>query len=802
MTRFTRSIILATAPLLVLACSAQVPAAPEGGAPSADDRAPDESVDRAGNEQGKGEQDDATARRAFQKQWSGEWSADYRKFMNEAAKYERARYGHMLPGAYDSYAAAAGTNWVNLGPTHADKEVNGGTTLTQTDAGRVNAIVVDPTATSTIYACFSGGGVWKTTDAGNTWAAKTETVGSLSCGALAMDPANSQVLYLGLGDAFDGTGIGILKSVDGGNTWTGPVYAGAATRTNAIVVAQDNSNIVLAATNAGLFRSTDAGATFNAVSLATGFADVPLAWSIAYTGGATYALSLEAQPTLTTGTTNGQVFTSADDGATWVKSTGPTASTGVGRISLASAPTNRLQVYAMAAVPNSAAATDLADLFRSTNGGKSFTAMGATARKAAYSNRNTESTGPSTILNGQGWYNHALIVDPANAATFYFGGALLLARATNATATATYTQMTNWLAQFSLPYAHADFHAATFDSAGNFYVGTDGGIFKSTDKGATWSSALNNGIASHLIYSVGSSLNNRAAIVGGFQDNGTRVRSGTTSTFNQAIGGDGFGANVNAANAASMLGSLYYTRVYKSTNGGGTFASASSGITESNNSSTAPFETHIIPWTGDTTGNTIFTAVNLKLYKTTNYATSWTAVAATGLPTTSFNIRAHNVAPSNVNVLGVVANGGRVYLTNNNGASWTLAAALPGNASYNSYVSFDPIDPNTVYVASVAPDQTKNHLWKSTNFGASWSTIDGAGFPTGVPVDFVAADPGSASTLYAGTHLGPYRSTDGGATWSRFGAGMPLVEVKDIYVSPDSSLVRAATFGRGFWELQ
>src|SRR5262249_17499082 len=78
---------------------------------------------------------------------------------------------------------------------------------------------------------------------------------------------------------------------------------------------------------------------------------------------------------------------------------------------------------------------------------------------------------------------------------------------------------------------------------------------------------------------------------------------------------------------------------------------------------------------------------------------------------------------------------------------------------------------------------------------------DGNGFPTGVPVNMVKSDPQSATTLYAGTHMGVYRSTDGGASWSRFGAGMPLVAVTDIYISPDTSLVRAATYGRGFWDL-
>ena len=134
-----------------------------------------------------------------------------------------------------------------------------------------------------------------------------------------------------------------------------------------------------------------------------------------------------------------------------------------------------------------------------------------------------------------------------------------------------------------------------------------------------------------------------------------------------------------------------------------------------------------------------------------------------------------------------VWNGGKVYLSTNGGTSWTLAGALPNNGLSTSYVSFDPVDANTVYVASVAPDAPKNHLWKSTDGGATFAAIDGTaaasnGFPFGVPVNSIVADPNASATLYAGTHLGVYRSLDGGATWARFGNGLPLVNVTDFYI--------------------
>lgn len=757
------------------------------------------------------ESDDVNARLRGMNEWyETPFDARYRRFMNDAAALERFRYRSQIPqstsidptGGFGPIGAVVGNTWTNIGPTRAAVTQNGGISLAVSDSGRVATIIAHPTTAGTLYLASAGGGVWKTTDGGTTWVPKTEALGSLSVGHLAMDPNNASKLFLGLGDAFDGTGIGLYISSDGANTWNGPLYIGNSTVINDIVVAPSNSLIVMAATDTGLFRSTDGGLTWGSVTLSTGLTAVPYAWDLTSTGGTNFALSVEANKAATTGTTSGQVFTSTNNGSTWTRATGPTATAGVGRITLASAPTSPSVVYAMAAVPNATSASDLADFFKSANGGATWTAMGATGRKIRYTNSTTESTAPATVLNGQGWYNHMLIVDRANPNIFYFGGALLMGKATVSASSATYTQMTNWLAQFSLPYVHADFHTAAFDSAGNLYVGTDGGIFKSTNATYTaWTSSLNVGITSHLIYSVGSSTNNRAAIVGGFQDNGTRVRSGSTSTFNQYIGGDGFGSDVNQTNAATMLGSLYYTRIYKSTNGGTTFGSSSTGITESNNSSTAPFNTHIERWTGDATGNTVYTHVNLKVYRSTNYATTWTALGTTGLPTTSFAIRNIGVAHSNSNVVGIAASGGRVYLTSNGGTSWAQSGALPNNGLSISDVYFDRTNTNTVYVSSVAPDSAVTHLWKSTNFGATWSAIDGSGFPTGVPVNTITADPAAPSTLFAATHLGVYTSTNGGSTWTRFGSALPLVNVTDFYISADSSLMRAATFGRGFWEL-
>ena len=730
------------------------------------------------------------------------FSQSYEKFMLQAAKRERERYALKMPSSGTSATmidpnaslVPSGTAWTNIGPTKADYSTNG-VTLNVTDTGRVNAIVTDPANPSTIYVAFSGGGVWKSTDGGAFWQAKTETLGSLSVGALEMDPNDANTLYLGLGDPFDGTGIGLVKSSDGGDTWSAPVFLGTSTVISDIQVTPGNSNVVLAATNKGLYRSTDGGATFGNVSIVPSAGGVPVVWSLAWGGGSNFVLSLLG------GTSDGEIWRSTDNGATWSASTG--LATGIGRISLDSAPSDRTVMYATAAKPSGAGANDLANIYKSTDDGATWTgvATNGTAYKN-YTNTNQESSSISQLLRGQGWYNHMTLVSPTDPNTAYFGGALLMAKTTDGGAT--FSQATNWLAQFNLPYVHADFHAGHVASNGTLYVGTDGGIFASSDGGSTFTDTLNEGIASHLVYQVGSSPANRNAVIVGLQDNGTRVRDGSTSVFNQTIGGDGFGCNINRSNPNLMLGSLYYERIRKSTNGGLTFNSACSGIDECNNPNTAPFITRLSPWAGDATGNTLYTYSNTKVYKTVNYAGSWAPLGTAGLPGSGLFLRGVGSAPSNPRVMGVVANGGRLFLSQDGGTTWAApAAALPNNGLSLSWISFDPRKLGAIYVASVAPDQTRSHLWKSTNFGASWTAIDSlaSGFPAGIPVNTLVVDPVASNTLYAGTHLGVYASQDGGNSWTRYGSGMPLVNVTDLYVDNDDSMIRAATFGRSVWEL-
>lgn len=231
------------------------------------------------------ETDRATLRRKAQEEWynedysedkakkGGPWKAQYRKFILDAAAREKQTSAALLPGA--ALAPVGGSNWVNIGPTGSNFIRNGSVQLTQTDSGRTRNIVTHPTNSSIIYVATAGGGVWKTIDGGLSWSPITESLGTLSIGWLAMDPSNANTLYLGLGDPFDGTGIGLVKSTDGGATWSSPVYLGDSTVTTQVIVSPTNPAVVLAATNKGLYRSTNGGTSFSLVTISTSRAEQP-----------------------------------------------------------------------------------------------------------------------------------------------------------------------------------------------------------------------------------------------------------------------------------------------------------------------------------------------------------------------------------------------------------------------------------------------------------------------------------------------------------------------------------------------
>lgn len=662
----------------------------------------------------------------------------------------------------------------NLGPTNA--------------AGRVSAVAIDPTNPSIIYRGTAGGGVWKSIDGGNAWSPLTDNLGNLSIGAVAVAPSSPSTIYVGTGEgvfSVDGIdGIGFIKSTDGGVTWTLPTSA-TVPKFFALSVHPTNPQEILAATSQGIQKSIDGGVTWTSTfstHVATALARVPktpetvlaTTWDIA-----------SAAPTW-----QGFIFRSTDGGSTWTKVGGADVApfnADVGRMSIAIAPTNPSTVYVLAGAASGDSKNcdndpvDQRGFYRSTDGGLTWT----------FRSNPISGTCPdfTSILAGQGWYANTITVDRANADTVYAGG-LEVWKSTDGAAT--WVRKSRWNLEPPDPrYVHADVH--DFVWAGKrLLVGNDGGIDVSPDQAASFSS-LNTGVVTRQYYAVAMSPATAPLIIAGAQDNGTDIRVGSTTTYQEVIGGDGFAVAAHPTNAKTLYGTVYSSRVFRSTDGGKSFDEVTPVFEDDEK---RPF---ITPLTMDAMNPSVLYTGSNFLWKTTNGGDTWARVSDTDLGGGGRRgyLTKIAVARTDPKRLLTGSGAGRVFRSSDGGATFTQVSGLP--ARYVSHVEFDRANAMTFYV-SLINTGADGRLFRTTDFGGAFTRID-TGLPQ-FPIHVVRVDPLDPTILYVGTDVGVYRSTDSGSTWSQFGSGLPAVSVWDLVIRDDGSLLRVATHGRGLYEIK
>ncbi len=658
-------------------------------------------------------------------------------------------------------ASSTGT-WTNTGPialpTNGTGQPNG--------LGRVNDLAFSHNNSSIIWAGAPSGGLWKSTNGGSTWTGLTDNMPTLGVSSILIDTTNPNIMYMGTGDrdGGDAPGLGVYKSTNGGISWN-VSNSGMGNRVvGRIIMNQTNHAVLIAATSDGIYKSTNSGVTWQKKSITGNFKDIdfkPNNYNIVYATRATSA--------------GATFFRSLNGGDTWTQITSGLSSTGY-RMVIGVSPANTNVVYLVAG-----SSSGLVGIYKSTNGGSSFSTMATSPNLLGYSPTGNDNS-------SQAYYDLDVAVDPTNANVLYVGG-INIWKSTNGGTS--WSLNAHWVGSGGAPAVHADHHCLVFSpSDGALYNGNDGGVYKTTNGGTTWSD-ISSGLAIAQLYKLGQSASNGNILIAGFQDNGTASVNGTTWTT--IIGGDGMECMIDPTDINYQYGSLYYGDIRRSYNGSyfGTIAKNNvNGINESGGWITPYCLQEGQAGTMFIGYKNVWRSTNIKA--TSTNSVSWTKISTFG---TTTNLRVIENSPADNSII-YVSRGGSLFRTDNAGAATPTWSTVSGPGGTITDLEAHPTNANIVYATS------SGSIYKSVNKGVSWTSI-ASNLPTGSK-NCLVYDTTSNEGIYVGMDIGVFYKDASLNNWINFSSGMPsaaeVTELEIFYSStPSQSRIKAATYGRGVW---
>jgi photosystem II stability/assembly factor-like uncharacterized protein len=702
-------------------------------------------------------------------------------------------------------------------------------------SGRVTALAVDPRDANTVYLGAAEGGVWKTTDGGAHWQPIFDFEDSLAIGSIAIDPQNPDTVYVGTGDDQDNAfgisfyGDGIYKSIDGGATWRhtqnqlagvspGAISINSFTfgdrgwRIVSLAVSPSDRHVVLAGVQAsvvedfapepdlgsGIFRSDDGGEHWRRMLAGQGPAQVvfdPTNGNIAY-----------AMIPFDPNTELAEVYKSSDGGQTWSLSFSTDFIGGVFS-TIAIAPNTPTTVYALLD------GGIRAFVAKTVDGGQSW----------------TKPTDPGILCNSLGLGaacaggRPVIAVDPRNPDIVAAAYQEYIFRSTDGGVNWT---IANRDSQF--PYktqTHTDHHALVFSADGSvLYDGNDGGADSTTNIGASDASLvawteLNDTLGITQFYR-GLSLdpNNINLAFGGTQDNGAQKYSGSLAWTWIDFGDAGPTAIDDTHRRAYLmeadagLGPILFV---DSTDDDGSILFQPSILPI--DQPVLPDDADILPaFIMDPNDTTRLYFVARHVWQSSDEGLSWQSISP-GCPAVvlfTCKQRAIAIAPSDPNTLYTAMDGfvPNAVLQNyqlmtrdalaGTGSHWSVMSSPALPPRFVSSIAVHPTIPTTAYFAfsgfSFGSDSL-GHVFKTADAGNTWTDISGQ-LPD-APVNAIVIDPDRPTTLYIGTDIGVFRTTDDGRNWHPLKGGMPNVTVTDLKFHHATRTLRAATHGRGMWDL-
>lgn len=661
--------------------------------------------------------------------------------------------------------------------------------------GRTLALAFNPQNPNTLYAGSASGGLWRSYSAGvgiDAWERVDIDFPVLGVSSITFVPGDSMTMYIGTGEVYNyfeaGTGaayrdtrgsfgIGILKSVDGGITWEKSLDWSQDENHGvwAIRVAQDNPNLIYAATTDGVYKSTDAGENWtlkHPVKMANDLLVHPDNPNILVVGCGNL------------GSDGHGIYRSTDGGENWNKIFSNLPQAFDGKVQLGMAPSQPNTIYA--SIGNGFSSADGASwLCRSDDFGSNWTLKNTT-----------------DYSQWQGWFAHDVAVHPGNPDEITVigiyvwnsmdGGTSLLPRTVGG------------IGFINPPiegpdgednFVHTDAHDVIYhpENSNIIYIANDGGIHRSLDGGYTYASCNGRYQTAQFYNGFSTSQISDQFCMGGLQDNGT-IRWNGDETWSRISGGDGSWTAIHPSNDFEFYTSWQFLNILKTTDDGVNMDEADAPKAWPY-SFIAPFM--VAPSNGD-----IVYAASSVMAKSEDGALSWTvmnngnSIAGNETPVLSMAVSWQN--PNVVYAATAPYNNNTSQVTRTlNGSTWTNITGNLPTSRYPMDMCVDPTDDGIVYV--VYAGFGTGHVFKSTNHGATWTDITN-GLPD-VPTNAVEVDPLFPNTIYVGNDLGVFVSTDGGENWETYQDGLPnAVMVFDLKISPVNRKLRVATHGNGAYQ--
>jgi len=698
---------------------------------------------------------------------------------------------------WEKYIAENGTdnvndtagNWTPMGPlTPPTKGYVG--------LGRINCIAFHPTDKNIFWIGSPSGGIWKTTNFGQTWTCLNGQQPVLGVSDIAVDPNDPQTIYIATGDGDDGSfsnvngsgsgdtkSLGVWKTTDGGTTWNATALVWKADTNfliRRLIMSPLNSGTLYAATTAGIYKLTNGGSSVEK-QVNGCFKD------IMFKPGEPATMYAATQGD--GDKTNGQIFRTIDGGLQWIQKTN---FSGVARIKLAVSPLSPTLVEALC----SGKSRGLYGIYRSTNSGDNFALYLSVAQNCSNNYLHSSRQPVKDTVNpcgGQGEYDLCYLINPADVNERWIGGVNTWRSIDGGT---NWTMRTYWDDE-EPGYAevHADKHWFTYHplQPGTFFEGNDGGISYTTDGGSVWKD-ISAGLQIGQIYKIANSYTNPKIVSAGFQDNGSQIYNDGTWLAPTVIGGDGMGCQIDNFDANIKYASYCDGVIYRTKNANWNPTITISKLIPGGQ----PEGAWVTPFILDPKDTAVlYAGFKMHIYKATKRGDSWTKVFTQPAPVAKWDLlfRVLAISESDPKVM-YASTGYRMFKTSNGWTSYDTIA-LPLSNNMLTGIAVHSKNPNTLYI-SFSGYTNGMKVFKSVNGGATWDTIS-EGLPN-VAVNCIVYQDSSFDGLYVGTDLGVFFRNSKMGAWKRFSTGLPNVMVADLKINYMNGKIRAATYGRGLWQ--